>query len=100
MASYGLLHLRYVVRPTGGHAEVSRNFRLSYANRPSHTQGVCRDEEKPLDCLLPAFYQFRAGCFRNKQFDLLRVASWYDLHPFPLKQTSEANPNFESDGIS
>ena len=94
-----LLHLRYVVRTISDHAEVSRNFRLTYTNRLSHTQSVCRDGEEPLDCLLPAFYQFRTGWFRDSWFDLLRVASRYDLSPFPSNQTFEAKPNFGSDGI-
>jgi hypothetical protein len=93
MAWYVLLHLCYAVRPVSDHVEVSHNLRLSYTNRLSHTQGVCRDGEEPLDRLLPVFYEFRTGCFRDSQFGLLWVASWYDLPPFSPKQTSEANPN-------
>ena len=46
------------------------------------TQGVCRDGEESMDRLLPAFYEFRTGCFRNSCLDPLCVASRYDL-PFP-----------------
>ena len=80
MASCVLLHLRYAVRPTSDHAEVSQ-LRSSCDNRLSHIQGVRRDWEESLDCLLPVFYEFRAGCSRDRQFDLLRVASRYDLPP-------------------
>ena len=89
MASYVLLHLRYVVRPVSDHAEVSHNFRLSHTNHLLHTQGVCRDGEEPLDRLLSAFYEFRTGCFRDSCFDPFRVTSRYDLSPSPLNQTSE-----------
>ena len=64
----------------------------------SHAQGVRRDGEEPLDRLLPVFYEFRTGCFRDSWFGLLRVASWYDLWPCPLKQSR--NPNFGSAGTS
>jgi hypothetical protein len=100
VAWYVLLHLRYAVRPVSDHAEVCHNFRSLYATRLSHVQGVCRDGEEPLDCLLPVFHEFRAGCCRGGKLDLLRVASRYDLPLFPLKQTSEANSNVESDGSS
>ena len=63
------------------------------------TQGVRRDGEEPQDRLLSMFYQFRTGYFRDSWFDPFRVASRYDLFPFPLNQTSKANPNFKSDGI-
>ena len=65
-----------------------------------HTQGVCRDGKEPPDRLLPVFYEFLTGWFRDSCFGPLRVASRYDLPPFPLKQTSEKNLNFESNGIS
>ena len=61
------------------------------------TQGVRCDEEEPLDRLLPVFYEFRTGCFRDSWFDPRRVASQYGLPPSPLKQNSEANTNFKSD---
>ena len=97
---YVLLRLRYVVRPVSSHIEVSPSLQLSYTNRPPHTQGVRRDGEEPLDRLLPVFYEFRTGWFRDSWFDPFRVASRYDLPPIPLNQTSEANLDFESDGTS
>ena len=99
MDSYVLLRPRYVVRPVSDHPEVSQNLRLFYVSRLPHTQGVRRGREEPSDRLLPVFYQFRTGCFRDSWFDPFRVTSRYDLSPFPLNQTSEANPNFKSDGI-
>ena len=99
-ACYVQLRLHYVVRPISDHAEVSHNLRLSYTNGPSHTQGVRHDGEESLDRLLPVFYELRTGCFRDSHCDLLFVASWYGLPPTPSKQTSEANLNFDSDGIS
>ena len=66
----------------------------------SHTKGVRRDGEEPLDRLLSVFYELRTGCFRDSCFDLYLVASRYDPPPFPLKQNSETNPNFRSGGIS
>jgi hypothetical protein len=67
--------------------------------RLSHTQGVCRDGEEPLDRLLPSFYEFRASCFWGSLFDLFWVAARYDLLSSPLKKTSETNPIIESGGI-
>ena len=81
MASYVILHPRNVVRPISDYVEVSRNFQLSHTNRLSHTQGVCRNGEERLDCLLPELYKFRTSCFRDSQFSLLCVASWYDPPP-------------------
>ena len=95
-----LLHLRYIVRSTSDHAEVSRTFPSSYADRLRHTQGVRSDGEEPPDRLLPVFYEFRTGYFRDSCFDPLRIASRYDPPPFRLKRTSEAISNFGSDGIS
>ena len=92
MGWWVLLRLRYVVRPIGDHTKVGCNFRLCYTNNLSHTQGVRRDREESLDRLLPVFYEFRAGCSRDRYFGLSRVASRYDLPLFPLKRTSEANP--------
>ena len=100
MAWHDLLYLRYAVCPTSDHAEVSRNFRLRYTDHLSHAQGICRDGEEPLDRVLFVFYQSRAGCCRDRHLGLLRGASWYDLPPFPLKKTSDANQNVESDGGS
>ena len=82
-----LLHLGYVICPNGDHAEVSRTPRLSYASCLRHTQGVRRDKEESLDCLLHASSEFHTGRFRDSLFGLLCVASWYDLPPRPLKQT-------------
>ena len=98
VAPHILLRLRHVVRPISDHVEVGHSLQLSCTNRPSHTQGVRCDGEESLDRLLPVFYEFRTGCFRDNHCDLLRVTSWYGLHP--SKQTSEADLNFESDGIS
>ena len=95
-----LLRLRYVIRATSDHAEVSHTFRLYCTNRLRNTQGVRGDGEEPLDRLLPVFYEFRAGRFWGSRFDLLRVASRYDLPLFPLKQSSEGNPHVESNGNS
>ena len=92
VGSYVVLRLRYVLRPDSDHAEVSHNFRLSYTNRLSHTQGVRRDGEESLDRLLPVFYDFYTGRFRDGLCDLLRASSRYDLLPCALKQISEANP--------
>ena len=100
MACHDVLRFRYVIRPIGDHAEVSHTPRLSYISRLTQTQGVCRDREESSDRLLPIIYDFRTGCFRDGQFDLFCVSSWYDLPPCPLKKTSEANPNFESDSNS
>ena len=75
MASYVLLHLCHLVRPISDHAEVSHNSWPSYNNHLSHTQGVCRDGEEPLDRLLPVFYEFRTCYFRDSLLDLLRVGS-------------------------
>ena len=66
MAWRVLLHLRYVVRPTSDHAEVSHTFRLFYADHLQHSQGVCRDGEEPPDRLLPVFYEFRADRFGDR----------------------------------
>ena len=88
-----LLRLRYVIRPTSDHAEVSHTFRLYYIDRLSHTQGIRRGGQESLGRLLPVFYEFRSGCFRDSQFDLLRATSRYDLPLFPLKQTFDANLN-------
>ena len=100
MDSYAILHLRYAVRPIGDHAEVCRNLKLSYSNHLSHTQGVRRDGEESLDCLLSVFYDVCTGWFRDGLHDLLRVASWYDILLCTSKQASEANPIFDSGGIS
>ena len=81
MAWHVLLHLCYVVRPVSDHAEVRHSFRLSYADRLRHTQGVRGDGEEPLDRLLPVFYEFRTGFFRDNRFGLLLVAPRYDLPP-------------------
>ena len=86
MVSSVVLHLRYGVRSTSDHAEVSHNSRLSCTKRLPHTQGVRRDGEEPLDRLLPVFYRFPTGWFRNSQLDLLCVASWYDLPPCPRSE--------------
>ena len=99
-AWYILLRLRYVFRTISDHAEVSHNFLLSHTNRLPYPQGVCRDGEEPLDRLFAVLHEFRTGRLRDGHFDPLRVASRYDLPPIPLNQISEANPNFESDGIS
>ena len=97
MVCFVLLHHRYVVCTISDHIEVSYTFWSSPANRLSHAQSVRGDREEPPDRLLPAFYEFRPCCSRDRQFDLSCIASWYDPPLFPLKQTPETNPNVESD---
>ena len=100
MDSYVLLRFCYDVRPISDHTEVSHNFQLSYTNRLSHAQGVCRDGEEPLDRFLLIFYHFCTGCFWDGLHDVLGVASRYDILPCTLKKISEENRNFESGDIS
>ena len=97
---YFLLYLRHAVRPVGDHAEVGHDLLSSYADRLSRIQGVRRDGEEPLDRLFPVFHELRTGWFRGSRFGLFRVAPWYDLLPFHLKQTSDANPSVDSGGSS